>query len=121
MEAAVVDYLRAFFPAAQRARGPGEDADRGDVTGVDGWTIEVKDQAVLKVPEWWRQTLAAAARTGCRPWLIAKRKGVADVGESYTVWRTEDAALLVRALADAQARAERYERALHGHRAEGSG
>ncbi len=48
-----------------------------DLEGVPGWCIEVKNQAELRLPEWWRQAIEQAAKDEARPVLFYKlpRKG----------------------------------------------
>ena len=51
-------------------------ADRGDLIGLDGWTIEAKRYAKNVggnfKPEWWKQVTTAANANGTQPVLIYK-------------------------------------------------
>ncbi|TDD45414.1 hypothetical protein E1286_24155 [Nonomuraea terrae] len=51
-ERAIVDYLRrvGFIHAERRLAGATK--DRGDIAGIPGVVIEVKNQATLKLAEW---------------------------------------------------------------------
>ena len=76
-ERAVCDYLRGHgHPYAERHYGAGRPADVGDVDGIVGWTLEVKNHKALDLAGWsneaeherqhGRQRFAA---------VIAKRRG----------------------------------------------
>lgn len=51
-------------------------SDRGDLIGLDGWTIEAKRYASNAggnfKPEWWKQCTSAANASGNQPVLIYK-------------------------------------------------
>jgi hypothetical protein len=65
-EADVVKWLKKWFPYAER-RIAGSQLDKGDIAGVNGVVIEVKNH--------YRLDLSA--------WVIHKRIGKGDVGEWY--------------------------------------
>jgi hypothetical protein len=76
-ELAVAEYLRtAGWPYAERSRAGWTD-DRGDIDGIPGIVIEVKDQAKHDLPGWLRElaveTANARADVGV---LVVKRRGV---------------------------------------------
>ena len=84
-ELAVVKWLREKGIMADRIQA-GTHADKGDVTGWPGIVIEVKDR---KAHSWHgyfeqlrRQMKNADAWTGV---IVAKRPGIADVGEWMAV------------------------------------
>jgi len=77
-------FMAEQWPAAHRTRTPGYQADRGDIGGTP-YVVECKDQAVVKLPEWWRQTLEAAERSDGTPLLIVKRKGFTNVADAFFI------------------------------------
>jgi len=88
-ESAVVNYLRDHgFPHVERRAMNGQ-ADRGDVAGVAGWTLECKAVRALDLAGWASEATREAtnART---PWwaVIVKRRGC-SVAQSYVVLSLE--------------------------------
>ena len=80
----VVAYLKANgFPYADR-RVAGATLDKGDISGVLGVTIEIKNHARLDLAGWLAELEIEmkndSAWTGV---VIHKRKGKGDVGEWY--------------------------------------
>lgn len=55
-ETAVVRYLQAWWPAAER-RALSGNKDKGDVAGIPGVCIEVKAAATQLIGPWQRETL----------------------------------------------------------------
>lgn len=45
----------------------------GDITGIDGITVEVKRQEALAINTWWRQVCVAADRDGTVPVLMYRK------------------------------------------------
>lgn len=85
-ECQVVNYLRsAGFPQAAKTLA-GASADRGDVQGVPGTVIECKAHRALDLACWLAEARSEAANAGQpRFAVVAKRRGVADVAESYAI------------------------------------
>ncbi len=85
-ERSVVSYLRgAGFPQAARTLA-GASEDRGDVSGVDHCVLELKCAARLDLAGWLTEARLEAENAGLpRFAVIAKRRGIADVAESYAV------------------------------------
>jgi hypothetical protein len=85
-ERAVVDYLRgAGFPQAARTLA-GAAADRGDISGVGNCVIECKCAARLDLAGFLAEARLEADNAGLpRFAVVAKRRGVSDVAESYAV------------------------------------
>lgn len=111
-ERAVANYLKDNgFPDARRSVATGWSTansqlpDRGDIDGVRGLAIQVKNLARRLegklLIDTWRATVAQAAemtrQTGAahRPIIIEKRAGSADVGRW---WLHTDTGILVRML-----------------------
>lgn len=80
----VVKYLRANgFPYAER-RLTGSDDPYGDITGIPGVVIEVKNHATTDLGTWVNQLNEELHHTGADTGaVIHKRKGKTDVGEWY--------------------------------------
>lgn len=78
-EQPVVEYLKSF--GFFRAYRPGKQGskDRGDVHGIDGVAVEIKNHGVYKFPEWMKELAAekknAAAETSA---LVVKPRGVGE-------------------------------------------
>lgn len=85
-ERAVVDYLRRHgFPQARRTQA-GTRGDIGDVDGVPGVAIEVKNHARLDLAGWVAQMLAEMDEKGVENGVvIAKKRGTSDPGEWYAI------------------------------------
>lgn len=83
-EVAVIHWLKASgFPYAER-RIAGSHLDRGDVAGVNGVTIEVKNHARLDLSAWLKELEVEmkndSAWTGV---VLHKKKGTKNVDEWY--------------------------------------
>lgn len=77
-ERAVVNYLRANgFPGARRHHGA-DGLAPGDIDGVPGVCIEVKDRASSAWPSWRMQLLLET--DGDISILVRRTRGVPDVG-----------------------------------------
>ena len=85
-ECQIVNYLRgAGFPQAAKTLA-GASADRGDVQGVPGTVLECKAHRTLDLAGWLAEARHEAANAGLpRFAVIAKKRGVADVAESYAI------------------------------------
>ena len=62
-ETAVVNYLRPVFPTVERRTLAGA-SDRGDIAGIPGVVIEVKDCARADLAGWVKEALAEARHDG---------------------------------------------------------
>jgi Holliday junction resolvase len=85
-ERSVVAFLRASgFPQAARTLA-GASEDRGDISGVANTVLECKCAARIDLAGWITEARLEAEYAGLpRFAVIAKRRGVADVAESYAV------------------------------------
>lgn len=84
-ERAVVRFFRDHgWPDARRYLA-GDGRQPGDIDGVPGICLEIKDQARHAIPEWLRQVEAAAGPN--LPVLIVKQRGEADPGEWWVIHR----------------------------------
>jgi hypothetical protein len=83
-ETAVVKYLRenGFTQVERRALQGSQ--DKGDISGIIGLVIEVKDHKTMTLGQWMEELKVEikndAAKTGV---VIHKRRGKGDVGEWY--------------------------------------
>ena len=85
-ELAVAKWLRKLgWVHAERSRAGWTD-DRGDIDGMPGVVVEVKNCKTISIPEWLRELEVeianAQAWTGA---VIAKRKGSTDVDDWYAI------------------------------------
>lgn len=79
----VVKWLKQWFPYADR-RLAGATLDKGDISGIPGVTIEIKNHATMKLSEWLEELRVEMANDNA--WtgvVIHKKKGKGDVGQWY--------------------------------------
>lgn len=93
-EVAVVNWLRSHgWPDARRYLS-GDGRQPGDVDGVPGVCIEVKDHQAHAIPAWLRQVELEAGPN--LPVVVVKERGEIDPGRWWAVSRLEDFAALIR-------------------------
>lgn len=92
----VVSYLREHgFPHAER-RLAGHSQDRGDIAGMPGVVVEVKNHVQMNLAGWVDEAVLEQANDGADYGLVwHKRRGHTDAGQWYA---TLPAAQLVRLL-----------------------
>jgi hypothetical protein len=97
-------YAANGWPHAERRVTEGRN-DRGDVSGVPGVVIEVKDAATLRLYEWIdeteRERVADGAEFGV---LVVKRYGSLDVSRWYAIMTVESHAEMLKEIFDLRAR-----------------
>jgi hypothetical protein len=82
-EVDVVNYLQTHgFPHAERRALRGVN-DAGDVAGVVGWVLEVKNHAKLDIGNWSREAAREAVAGSVRRWAVIHKKRQANVSEAY--------------------------------------
>lgn len=85
-ELAVAKWLRTFgWIHAERSRAGWQD-DRGDIDGMPGVCIEVKNEKRIDLPGYLREL--AVEMENARAWtgaVIVKRRGSSDVNDWYAV------------------------------------
>lgn len=96
-ERAVVEFMRSHgFPYVSRAYGAGRPDDLGDLDGVPGVCISVKDVAVSRLSEWLDEAREQSGR-GRKPLSVViwkrRRQGI---GRSYVVMELETFCELAR-------------------------
>ena len=96
-ELAVARYLvEQGFPYAEPTRRSGWADDRGDIDGLPGVCLEVKDAKVFRRDEWIGELRAEMDNRGVELGsLVIKKHGTLDVGQWYALLPV---AVLVRLL-----------------------
>lgn len=98
-ESAVVRFLRENgYPHAERRALSGIN-DKGDIAGIVGVVVEVKNHAKYKIPEWLREVEVEVANAKAdHGFLIVKPNGVGEkrVGEWWAVLPLEGIVRLLR-------------------------
>ncbi len=85
-EVAVVRWLRGRGRPTTERRPSGSPDPFGDVAGIPGTVIEVKNHAALDLAGWATQLEAEIAAAGAETGVvIVKRRGTTDVGRWYAV------------------------------------
>jgi hypothetical protein len=83
-ETAVVNWLVSYNNNNVERRALQGNLDRGDISGIPGVVIEVKNHAEMKLSQWVKELQAEMnndkARTGV---IIHKKRGTQNVGEWY--------------------------------------
>lgn len=96
-ERALIRWLRTNgYPDARRYLA-GDGRQPGDIDGVPGVCLDVKNRATLDLPGWLRQ-LDAEARTGALPFVVVKLRGVTDPGDWALITRVRRLPELCEAL-----------------------
>lgn len=77
------------FPSVERMYGAGRQDDKGDIRGLEGWTIEAKNQAKIDLPTFLAElkTEMENAENDLGAVLIKKRN--ASTRDSYVVMSWE--------------------------------
>ena len=87
-ERALVSWLRVNgFPDARRYLA-GDGRQPGDIDGLPGVCIDVKNRATLDLPGWLRQCDAEARHA--LPFVVVKLRGVVDPGQWALVTRVQN-------------------------------
>lgn len=82
-ETAVVDYLRAHgHPYAERRAVRGV-RDAGDIAGVIGWCLEVKNHRELSLGEWAGEAQREAVNGRCYRWAVIHKRRQKNVRDAY--------------------------------------
>lgn len=82
----VVAFLRDHgHPYAERAYGAGRHDDVGDIDGLVGWTLEVKNHRAIDLAGWSGEARAEAAN-GRRPrWCVIFKRRNRPTGDAYVL------------------------------------
>lgn len=82
-ERGFVAWIKQWYPYADR-RLAGATLDKGDVSGIPGVTIEIKNHAKMNLGGWVKELEVEMKNDGA--WtgvVIHKKKGTTDPGEWY--------------------------------------
>jgi hypothetical protein len=95
-ESAVVAYLQTHgYPLAERRALRGAD-DRGDIAGLPGAIVEVKDVAAVNLAGWLDEATAEAANARVPLGVvIRRRRGRPDVGQWFVVMSVDSLLVLL--------------------------
>lgn len=93
----LVTFLRtAGFPHAER-RLAGSAQDRGDIAGVPGVVLEVKNHASLNLAGWVDEAVLEQANDGADYGIVVhKRRGKGNAGDWYATLTVAQMARLLR-------------------------
>lgn len=82
-ESAVVAYLRSIVPAVERRAMSGA-VDKGDIAGIPGVVVEVKDHVKLDLAGWVSEMLAEMSNAGADVGVVwHKRRGKGSPADWY--------------------------------------
>jgi hypothetical protein len=87
-EVAVADFLRALHPRVERRVMRGI-KDAGDLAGIDGWALELKNCARLELGPWMDEAEREALAAGVSRFAVVikrRRKPVADAFALVPLW-----------------------------------
>jgi hypothetical protein len=103
-ETAVADYLKQTFPAVERRTLSGKN-DKGDIAGVPGCVIEVKNQRSYKIHEWMKETEIERINAGVELGVLVIKPvgvGVAHTNKWWAVVSLETITRLIEELESAK-------------------
>ena len=103
-ETAVKRYLQTELedPTIDRMVLSGS-KDRGDITNLDDWTIEVKNCAKLTFSQWLKELYTEVFNGGTSFGAVwAKKRGTTDPGEWYVTMDGKMLVKIMKALRDAK-------------------
>ncbi|MGO8870936.1 MAG: hypothetical protein ACLQPH_05945 [Acidimicrobiales bacterium] len=82
----VVAFLRANgHPYAERAYGAGRPDDRGDVDGIPGWTLELKNCQRLDLAGWCSEASSEAANARRPRWSVIFKRRNRPTADAYVL------------------------------------
>jgi hypothetical protein len=87
-ERAIVQQLRTDGFDVERMYGAGRQDDRGDIRGLDNWTIEAKDHGKFALSEWLQELDNEMSNAGTEygAVLIKKRQAATDQAYILVPW-----------------------------------
>lgn len=96
-ERAVAKWLADHgWPDAERRYDAGRHDDRGDIRGVPGVTIEVKNHQRIDLAGWMKELEQEMGNSGDSVgFVVVKKRGTTDVGQWYAVLPVEVIARLL--------------------------
>lgn len=82
-ETAVVDYLRENgHPYAERRARRGVN-DAGDVAGLPGWALEIKNCNRIELGEWAKEAEREAKNAGAPWWAVVHHRRGRNIADTY--------------------------------------
>jgi Holliday junction resolvase len=85
-EVDVVKFLRsAGHPFAERAYGAGRPDDVGDVNGIVGWCLELKNHKTMDLAGWADEAAREATAARCRWWAVIAKRRNRPTADAYVV------------------------------------
>jgi hypothetical protein len=91
-----VAYLQNHgFPHVERAYGAGRPEDVGDLDGIPGWTLELKNHARLALAEWCDEAELERVNGRRRHWAVIFKRKRKPISAAYVVVDLETFAHLV--------------------------
>jgi Holliday junction resolvase len=92
----VVAYFQNHgFPFVERAYGAGRPDDRGDIDGLEHWTLECKNHARLALAEWCDEAEAERLNGRRRHWAVIFKRRRKPIANTYVLMDLETFAHLV--------------------------
>lgn len=83
-ERAVCDYLRANgHPYCERHYGAGRPQDVGDLDGIPGWTLEVKNCRALDLGPWMNEAHHEATNDGASRFAVIHKRRQHSTAEAF--------------------------------------
>lgn len=83
-ETAVVTFLSEKFPGVERRTLSGA-SDKGDVAGLAGWVLELKNYKTFNLSGWVEEARKEAANASVDWWAVVAKRPNKNVSESYVV------------------------------------
>ena len=95
-ETAVARFLQKWWPSVERRTLTGS-ADKGDIAGLTGVVVEVKNQKTINLAAWCDELTAEMINANCPVgFLVVKRRGTTDPAQWYWVTDGNTAVKLLR-------------------------
>jgi hypothetical protein len=92
----VCSYLKDHgHPFVERSYGAGRPDDRGDIDGIPGWCLELKNCRALDLAGWVTEATAEAEHARSHHWAVVAKRRNRPVSESYVVMSLSQFAELV--------------------------
>jgi hypothetical protein len=99
-ETALAEYLKQTWPAVERRALNGAN-DKGDIAGVPGFVVEVKNHRTYRIAEWLKETEEERLNAGePNSFLVVKpnRVGTSKVGSWWAVLEVDQIVSLISEL-----------------------
>lgn len=95
-ETAVANWLRQWWPHTERRALNGQH-DRGDITGIPGTVIEIKNAKTITLAAWTDELQTEIANDNADiGWLVIKRRGTTNPANWYWITTGDIAVQLMK-------------------------